>query len=271
MYDFQKQLEQSVIGWNEVAQRMVGGEGKVKDVCADCNNRVLGELDAYGKQLITNSGLLVQNYTKRDLRLQYDYSLLLRWLLKVSFNSSRTDGAHSPLFERYVPFMRGLEPSPSRSQVALLLYLARPEMLGASRIAEVPFVRIANGSSILNPFLVRICYGVIPGEHRYVLRLNIFGPAVFYLMMFEDSVLPGHAASAIRQLVRLTPGAVELGPKRKVVEVQAGQKSWLDLYEHQVARARSLETSTLEPSFSMLTDFPEFTMARLVGGRPSIP
>jgi hypothetical protein len=240
IYDFQKQLEQSVIGWNEVAQRMVGGEGKVKDVCADCNNRVLGELDAYGKQLLTSSGLLVQNYTKRELTLQYDYSLLLRWLLKVSFNSSRTDGAHSPLFERYVPFMRGQEQSPSLSQVAVLLYLARPEILGASRIAVEPFIRIANGSSLLNPFLVRICYGASPGENSYVLRLNIFGPAVFFLMMFHDSVLPGHAASAIRRLIRLTPGAVELSPKRKLVEVQSGQKSWLDLYEHQVARVHAL-------------------------------
>ena len=240
IYDFQKKMEQSVIGWNEVAQRMVGGEGKVKDVCADCNNRVLGELDAYGKQMLTNSGLLVQNYTKRDLTLQYDYSLLLRWLLKVSFNSSRTDGAHSPLFEKYVPFMRGLELSPSRNQVAVLLYLARPETLGASRIAAEPFVRIANGSSLLNPFLVRICYGTILGEHRYVLRSNIFGPAAFHLMMFEDNVLPGHAATAIRHLTKLTPGAVELSPKRKLVQVQAGQKSWLDLYENQIVRARAL-------------------------------
>ena len=136
--------------------------------------------------------------------------------------------------------MRGLEPTPSRSQVAMLLYLARPETLGASRIAVEPFVRVANGSSLLNPFLVRICYGVIPGDHRYVLRMNIFGPAVFYLVMFEDNVLPGYAASEIRRLTMLTPGAVELSPKRKMVEVQAGHKSWLDLYEHQVARVRAL-------------------------------
>jgi hypothetical protein len=240
MYDFQKQLERSVTGWNEVAQRMVGGEGKVKDVCADCNNRVLGELDAYGKRMLGASGLLVHNYTRRDLTLEYDYALLLRWLLKVSFNSSRTDGAHSPLFERYVPFMRGLGPLPSRSQVCVLLYLAQPEILGQSRIAEEPFVQITNGSSLLNPFLVRICYGGIPGEERYVLRLNIFGPAVFYLMMFKDVILPGHAASAIRRLTKVSPGAVELNPRQKVVNVRAGEKSWLDLYEHQVARVHVL-------------------------------
>ena len=240
MYDFQKQLERSVTGWNEVAQRMVGGEGKVKDVCADCNNGVLSELDAYGKRMLSGSGLLVHNYTRRDLTLEYDYALLLRWLLKVSFNSSRTDGAHSPLFERYIPFMRGLGPLPTRSQVGVLLYLSRPEVLGQSRIAEEPFVRITNGASLLNPFLVCICYGGIPGEQRYVLRLNIFGPAVFYLMMFPDGILPGHAASAIRRLIKITPGVVELSPKQKVVNVRAGEKSWLDLYEHQVARVHAL-------------------------------
>lgn len=243
MYDFQRQLERSVTGWNEVAQRMVGGEGKVKDVCADCNNRVLGELDAYGKQMLKDAGLLVQNYTKRKLTLTYDYSLLLRWLLKLSFNSSRTDGAHSPIFERFVPFMRGLEPFPSRSKVCVLLYLARPETLGASMIAEEPFLQITNGSTLLNPFLVRIGYGGIPNEYRYVLRLNIFGPAIFHLMMFEECIQPGHAASAIRRLLKTAPSAVELSPKRKVVNVQAGDKSWLDLYEHQVARVHALRGS----------------------------
>src|SRR6266702_179908 len=132
--NFQKQLEGSVIGWNEVAQCMVGGEGKIKDVCEDCNNRVLSELDSYGKRLLTDSGLFVQNYTKQELTLQYDYSLLLRWLLKISFNSSRTDGVHSHLFERFIPFIRGLASPPSRFQVAPLVYLARPEFVGLSQI-----------------------------------------------------------------------------------------------------------------------------------------
>jgi hypothetical protein len=219
---------------------MVGGEGKVRDVCADCNNRVLGELDAYGKQLLTNSGLLVHNYTKRELTLNYDYSLLLRWLLKVSFNSSRTDSVHSPLFEKYVPFMLGQDQFPSRNKVALLLYLSCPEILSPTQITEDPFVQIVNGSSLLNPFHVRISYSITPGQHNYVLRLNVFGPAVFHLVMFHDSVLPGHAASAIRRLIRLMPGTVELSPKRKLVTVQSGEYSWIDLYKPQMAREQRI-------------------------------
>ncbi len=239
-YAFQQQLEQSVIGWNEVVQGMVRGEAKVKDVCAECNNGTLSELDSYGKRLLSDSGLFVQNYTKKTLTLRYDYAPLLRWLLKVSFNSSRTDGAHSSLFEDYIAFVRGQSTPPPRYRVACLAYLAAPEVFGKSRIAEESFARVSGGSKLLNPFLVRICYGGIPGEHEYTLRLNIFGPAVFYLLLFRDGVLPGHAASAVRRLLKVVPGAVEITPKLRFVELQAGRKSWLDLYEYQVQRNRAI-------------------------------
>lgn len=240
IYAFQKELEGSIIGWNEVAKRMVGDEGKIKDVCAECNNSVLGRLDSYGKQLLAESGLLVQNYTKQSLTLRYDYDLLVRWLLKISFNSSRRDGAHRHLFEEYVPFMLGSTPAPTRNQVACLAYLAAPERLGESDIQKEPFIRISRGSKLLNPFLTRICYGSVPGDHSYTLRLNIFGPAVFYLMMFNPNTLPGHAAAAIRRLLKLTPGAVEVTPKRLLIELRSGERSWLSLYENQVNRIRAL-------------------------------
>lgn len=242
LYAFQRQLEDGIIGWNEVAQRMVGGEGKVKDVCAYCNNTVLGELDAYGKQLLADSGLLVQNYTKTTLSLKYNYALLLRWLLKISFNSSRTDGVHAPILSQHVQFIRGLAPPPPRHRVATILYLASPELLGRSRIDAEPFVKVAQGSNLLNPFLVRISYGIQPMENQYLLRLNIFGPAVFYLMLFHEHVLPGHAAVAIRRLLKQIPTGVELCTRRKLVEVGAGEQSWLDLYGPQVARTMALGT-----------------------------
>ncbi|NIE64032.1 HNH endonuclease [Burkholderia sp. Ax-1719] len=241
IYDFQKQQEGTFIGWNEVAQRMVGGEGKIKDVCEDCNNGVLSDLDSYGKHLLTDSGLLVQNYTKQGLALRYDYSLLLRWLLKISFNSSRTDGAHSHLFERFIPFIRGLASAPSRFHVASLVYLARPEVAGLSQIEADSFIRMSQGASLLNPFVARICYAAALGERDFVARQIIFGPAVFYLLFFREGLLPGHAASAIRRLTKAVPEIVELSSKRKFVEVHPGQKTWLDLYEPQVARTIALK------------------------------
>ena len=240
MYALQKQAGDGIIGWNEVIEKMVGGEAKVKDVCADCNNRVLGELDAYGKDLLSESGLLVHNYLKRSLTLRYDYGLLLRWLLKVSFNSSRTDGAHSHLFEEHIPFILGTVDAPPRYKVGLAAYMASPVVLGQSQVDQEPFRTAARGSKTLNPFLVRICYGFIPGGDVYTLRMNIFGPVVFYMMLFNEGTLPGHAAASLRRFLKMTPGAMELIPTRRFVQLQAGAQTWLDLYAHQVQRVHSI-------------------------------
>lgn len=240
MYALQKQAGGSIIGWNEVIEKLVGGEAKVKDVCADCNNRVLGELDAYGKNLLSESGLLVHNYMKRTLTLQYDYALLLRWLLKISFNSSRTDGAHSHLFEEHIPFILGAADLPQRYRVTIAAYLASAVALDQSQVNVEPFRTSARGCSTLNPFLVRICYGFDPGCDFYTLRINIFGPVVFYMLIFNEGTLPGHAASAVRRFLKLTPGAIEMTPTRRLMQLQAGAKTWLDLYAHQVQRVHSI-------------------------------
>lgn len=240
-YKFQKSLGSGFIGWNEKAKQMVGGEGTIKDVCSECNNGVLGALDAYGKELLTSSGLLVKNYTAQTLHVQYDYSLLTRWLLKISFNSARRDGAHRHLFDKHIPFMLGTAPAPARWQVAPLLYMANAEIEGNSIVPAATFASFAGGSKRLNPFFVRVSYGQFPGATNYVPRLLIFGPAVFVLLMFQDHVLPGHAASAIRQLAKAMPGIVELKANLKVAKVLAGKRTWLDLYQHQISRARAFQ------------------------------
>lgn len=245
IYAFQKELEQSVTGWNEVANKMIKGEAKIKDVCAECNNGVLGQLDSYGKQFLSESGLLVQNYTKISLSLKYDYSLLLRWLLKVSFNSSRTDGVQSSVFKEHVPYILGLDPPPPRYRVAILVYLSAPVIIENDSSFPQSFIAIAQGSSRLNPFLVRLGYGGVSND-RYIHRINVLGPAVFQLVLFNDGILPGHAAAEIRSIVKAQPGAVELNQKRGQVLLSAGKQTWFDLYGPQIIRTRAAANGSLE-------------------------
>lgn len=241
LYSVQKAAEGKVIGWNEVVEKMVGGEAKVKDVCAECNNGVLSKLDSYGKGMLARAGLLVNNYLGRSLTLPYDHSQLLRWLLKISFNSSRTDGVHSYLFDEFVPFILGESEPPPRHRIALLAYLASAVTLDANQIATEPFRTAALGSKTLNPLLVRIGNGFVPGEQSFVLRINMLGPLMFFLPIFKPNTRPGHAAAAIRRLQKIHPGTVELTTKRRLVELQAGSKTWMDMYADQVQRTRAVK------------------------------
>jgi len=241
IYDFQKNLESSVVGWNEVAEKMVGGELKIKDVCATCNNGRLAQLDAYGKEFLTRAGFLTANYTKLSATLPYDFDLLIPWLLKISFNSSRTDGVHCHLFEPFIPYIMGKTGRPGRNKIAVIAYLARPLMLSPEQRVQPPYSRVIGSSDRFNPFLLRICYGDTTSLRAYTLRLVIIGPLVFYFMMFHQDILPGYAASEIRRLLKIIPEGDELKPERKFAALGAGANTWLDLYQHQVNRVRSLE------------------------------
>ena len=228
-YALQKTVESKIIGWNEVANRMVGGEAKVKDVCEMCNSGPLSVLDSYGKGLLESAGVLVRDYPKIDLTLEYDYDQLLRWLLKISFNSSRTDGAHSHLFEKYANYMLGRGQTPKRSEIAIIGYLAAPACIDTG---------IEN---LKNPFFVRISYGAT--NAFYTLRNVCFGPLHFFILVFQEDVLPGHAAAAIRRVIKIQLGAIELPSNRRMAVLHVGQSSWLDLYAAQAARLRHLGKS----------------------------
>ena len=72
----------------------------IADVCADCNNKRLSVLDAYFCSLYDQ---YFKDF-KEDLTpftLTYDYDLLLRSLLKITYNSSRTVTRDYNDFEKY--------------------------------------------------------------------------------------------------------------------------------------------------------------------------
>lgn len=61
----------------------------INDVCENCNNVILSELDAYGSRMVQD--YFVKTYEADDeLVIPYNYSLLSRWFLKIMFNIART-------------------------------------------------------------------------------------------------------------------------------------------------------------------------------------
>ncbi len=111
--------------WNESTQSRVGGQHAIKDVCPQCNNGPLSELDAYGKSFLRSNGLLAPLYVS-SLTVEYDYHLLLRWLLKLVFNSARAssqaDHPVAPL-ARYIAAGSG---APGSKHVFVLVELLKP-------------------------------------------------------------------------------------------------------------------------------------------------
>lgn len=238
IYRFQKELESNVIGWNEVAEKMVGGEHQVKDVCGTCNGGVLSALDNYGKTFLIKNGFLKQNYSKRNANLTCDYDRLARWLLKISFNSTRTDRGHAHLFEKFIPYILHGAPPPSKSDFAIIATLAAPVTTDELNGDYKALGDLADDTGRVNPFLMRIAYG--PNEHKtFTLRVVMFGPLVFFLLMYVPWVSPGEAAIETKRLLK-DPSLTLLKPGRTKAYLTAGTTTWLDYYAAQVMRVKAL-------------------------------
>jgi hypothetical protein len=99
------------------------GDIVVKDVCESCNNRRLGDLDAYGKELYERYFAFTV-YAGETVRFEYDGSKLLRWLLKLSYNSARAQNADKTVLHNYRRAILGQIPIPDRFRCWLHLVTA---------------------------------------------------------------------------------------------------------------------------------------------------
>lgn len=101
----------------------VQGDLIVKDVCEDCNSRILASLDGYGKELFDRY-FNTPVYEGETVAFEYDGDRLLRWLLKLSYNSARAQNADVRVLREYRAIVLGLSPFTNRIRCWLHLVTA---------------------------------------------------------------------------------------------------------------------------------------------------
>ena len=95
LYKRQSRATDDKYGWSDKAGKYIQGEHKIRDVCGDCNNGPLSKLDEYGSRFLKENGFDNELMLDKNFEIRYEYDLLLRWFLKLSFNAARsTDSQH---------------------------------------------------------------------------------------------------------------------------------------------------------------------------------
>ena len=159
--------------FSQQAKKVFGADLIVKDVCARCNNGALSALDTYACKLYDSYfSKTVERNEHVDFR--YDHDQLLRWLLKVSYNSSRTthvDAAfHRPL-RKYM--LGGAE---------------KPDLVSVTLDIVVPSVVYG---IVLEPRAIR-CAQIIIGCNRpwVCVRLVAVNSFYFYIVITGEKPVP---------------------------------------------------------------------------------
>lgn len=102
-------------------------ESKIKDVCNNCNNIKLATLDKYASSFVKKYCLEFIIPPKDYLEIKYDYDLLLRWLLKISYNQSRIEDIKSIRYEIYKSYIINGDSKPE--YLSLIVGLIKPYYL----------------------------------------------------------------------------------------------------------------------------------------------
>jgi hypothetical protein len=142
----------------------VKGDLIVRDVCTACNNGVLSSLDGYGKELYERY-FATPVYAGETATFDYDGDRLLRWLLKLSYNSARAQNADVRVLREYSTTMLGEVARPARRDERGQPHVEEPLWfrIGQFRLPSFPALALIQRTVLINSFAFTL---LIPGQTR---------------------------------------------------------------------------------------------------------
>ena len=202
------------------AKKVFGADLIVKDVCALCNNGPLSDLDAYACDLYDRYfSKIVGRYERVDFRYKHDQ--LLRWLLKVSYNSSRTTNIDAAIHRPLKKYMLGEAEKPNF--VSVMLDIVVPSDV--------------NGVT-LEPRATR-CARILIGHSRpwVCVRLVAVNSYYFYLIITGEKPAPASEGELLefRQGVKGT-----LLPTSGELELLNHQSDFFEMHAPHLLESREL-------------------------------
>jgi hypothetical protein len=221
------------------ANKVVITEVTIRDVCANCNNGVLAQLDTYGKELAARYFRNIVDDVA--VRFEYDYDLLPRWLLKVLYNASRAYKSPSRAYEAYVPYIMGKSSKPPN--MALLVGVWKPSF---------------HRCSLYYPNDVRFSVLMIPDKpYTGLLLTSMFSVRsyAFIVLGWEDRAGPNDIAQTVT-LVSQQFGATLLEEGGNQAFLNPAM-SRLDYVSHRIAQAHANPWMLTEPPEEMKQRIPE--------------
>lgn len=200
------------------SEKFFRGELTIKDVCDICNNGVLSQLDDYICKLYDIYFFKIAKANKSFI-FKYDYNKLLRWLLKISYNTARSNDSDTEELRIYSDYIiNGGEPPLT---ISLRIELIKPSK-------NPNYIKGSSKNKFIEPQSVRCCRietekGKVPGVTIRLVAINSF---YFWL-----AITPGNTAlSDVQQYVIDYLPKQELNNKKQVT-LRARGRPMLEMHK----------------------------------------
>lgn len=184
-HHYQIEGQDNVIGWREKPEKIVSGEAKIKDVCSNCNNIILSEYDSHAKKVLEDANIFQKNFLLKQTTFEYNYGLLSRWLLKVSYNSSRASGKQIEEFAIFKSYI--INKSDTNNDFFIACGLLKPVKLSEEEFIEHGDTFGLNKPGYINPFFTRISWAPC-NISGYTVKQIVIGALVFHVCAFTNNL-----------------------------------------------------------------------------------
>lgn len=222
---------------DKAPSKVINGELMVKDVCAECNNGELSQLDAYALKLIISYNDKITFDTKKVF-FKYNYDLLTRWLLKVCYNSSRANDSiyDIGLYQKNIGYiLEGKEAEAKIAVYALFMETAYDEQmkeecyhLSKERNYQIDWFRIAPYKLLSMP------------TYYAAMRCVLINSFAFLTIIYDENS-SAKSDEIENEILRSHPNFVKLNKSNKAV-LKKDKMFWAETFEtNRVLRDNFLE------------------------------
>lgn len=228
--------------WLARLRKSIPNEPQIRDVCAQCNNEILSELDAYICSLFDSTFVYMPSKNER-IQFEYNYHLLKRWLLKMCFNSARIHNSPD-LFalEALLPYILGRNDGLGRS-VQLFLQLSFPQEVPQE---DVPPEHRTGQPIILYPDINRVgfMYYIAHGIGKKLIRAIYLRSYTFYIAFWPSDKGQAEQIYFANVFTHQLPGVVLLRSGQTRVSLECiGNGAW-DSFKYSQTTEFQFDTDT---------------------------
>jgi hypothetical protein len=247
-----RQFPTQKLGYNARADKFLTWEPQVRDVCAACNNGFLSSLDGYARRFLTSLHCQRTYRSDTEISFQYDHNLLLRWILKVSYNASRALSETPGLLKQCVPFIRDGEAA--HPPIAFLaVEVVRDTIIQPEMREFLP--EVARTWSHIPARMFRAGPGILVAPSRSDrLPENILRFVAINAWYFTVCIVPAEVGRQPRRRLGTSfkahiRDAVMLSPSNNEVRVRVSKRTGMDAYEFQAKRVANQWRKYAETAF----------------------
>ncbi|MEP0388659.1 MAG: hypothetical protein ABJD69_14095 [Dokdonia sp.] len=190
----------------------------ISDVCAHCNNVKLSQLDYY---LCSLFDLYFKNFIqdKKAFKFKYDYNLLLRTLLKITYNSSRTKSRENNDFEKFKNYI--LYGNELREDIVVKLDLIMPAVHNEKKIYPK--------STRCGTFDINF------KQDNFILRMISLNSFYFYIIISkEENIITELAEIELRYLIKNIPGTIIHPYKKEINITNYSNLDTFNIHQHHI-------------------------------------